>query len=80
MAAYDGKRFLIQRNQYHFSRSIRATVKDRRHESPWLNDLVCFRGRPGVWRIFRHDEKGEPFVEHHGTLKSAIATYLLLKS
>lgn len=61
--------------------SLRVAIKDRRRYSPHLNDIINLRREPGLWRIFLHDQSSEHrYLDHRGTLKSAIATYLLLKS
>ena len=61
--------------------SLRVAVKDNRRRSPHLNDIINLRREPGMWRIFLHGQPGEHFfVHHHGTLKSAIATYVMLRS
>lgn len=61
--------------------SLRVAVKDNRRRSPHLNDIINLRSESGTWRIFLHDQPGSHFfVRHQGTLKSAIATYVMLRS
>ena len=61
--------------------SLRVTVRDNRCRSPHLNDIINLRKEPGVWRIFLHGQPGNRFfVRHQGTLKSAIATYVMLRA
>lgn len=60
---------------------LRVTVKDNRRRSPHLNDIINLRREPGMWRIFLHGQPGGHFFVHHrGTLKSAIATYVMLRA
>ena len=60
---------------------LRVAVKDNRRRSPHLNDIINLRRESGMWRIFLHDQVGEPFFfNHQGTLKSAIATYVMLRA
>lgn len=61
--------------------SQRVAVRDRRRHSPHLNDIINLRREPGLWRIFLHDQSSDHrFLNHRGTLKSAIATYVMLRS
>ena len=61
--------------------NLRVAVKDNRRCSPHLNDIINIRREPGMWRIFLHDRPDGPFfVQHQGTLKSAIATYVMLRA
>lgn len=60
--------------------SLRVTVKDNRRRSPHLNDIVNLRGESGMWRIFLHGRPNGQFFVHQGTLKSAIATYVMLRA
>lgn len=61
--------------------SLRVAIKDRRCLSPHLNDIINLRGEPGLWRIFLHDRSNKlRYLEHRGTLKSAIATYVMLRA
>ena len=61
--------------------SLRVVVKDNRRRSPHLNDIINLRRESGMWRIFLHGRPdGHFFVQHQGTLKSAIATYVMLRS
>ena len=61
--------------------SLRVAVKDNRRRSPHLNDIINLRKEPGVWRIFLHGLSGElRYLDHRGTLKSAIATYVMLRA
>lgn len=61
--------------------SLRVAVKDNRRRSPHLNDIINLRRESGTWRIFLHDRPGSHFfVQHQGTLKSAIATYVMLRA
>ena len=61
--------------------SLRVAVKDNRRCSPHLNDIINLRREPGLWRIFFHDRSGEHrYLDHRGTLKSAIATYVMLRA
>lgn len=60
--------------------SLRVAVKDNRRCSPHLNDIINLRREPGLWRIFLRGQPGNHFfVNHRGTLKSAIATYVMLQ-
>lgn len=48
---------------------------------PHLNDIINLRREPGMWRIFLHGQSGKHrFLDHQGTLKSAIATYVMFRS
>lgn len=61
--------------------SLRVAVKDNRRHSPHLNDIINLRKEPGTWRIFLHGLPGDlRYLDHRGTLKSAIATYVMLRS
>jgi hypothetical protein len=61
--------------------SLRVAVKDNRRCSPHLNDIINLRREPNMWRIFLHGQPGNHFfVKHQGTLKSAIATYVMLRA
>lgn len=61
--------------------SLRVAIKDRQRHSPHLNDIINFRREPDLWRIFLHGQSSEhPFLDHRGTLKSAIATYVMLRA
>lgn len=61
--------------------SLRVAVRDNRRRSPHLNDIINLRRESGTWRIFLHGRPdGHFFVQHQGTLKSAIATYVMLHS
>ena len=61
--------------------SLRVAVKDNRRCSPHLNDIINLRREPGLWRIFLRGQPGEHrYLDHRGTLKSAIATYVMLRS
>lgn len=61
--------------------SLRVAVKDNRRRSPHLNDIINLRRESGTWRIFLHGRPdGHFFVQHQGTLKSAIATYVMFRA
>lgn len=61
--------------------SLRVAVKDNRRRSPHLNDIINLREEPGTWRIFLHGLSGDlRYLNHRGTLKSAIATYVMLRA
>lgn len=60
--------------------SLRVAVKDNRRRSPHLNDIINLSREPGTWRIFLHGRPDGHFFVHQGTLKSAIATYVMLRS
>lgn len=73
------KRYPLEGKTAQFS--LRVAVKDNRRRSPHLNDIINLRRESGTWRIFLHDRPGSHFfVQHQGTLKSAIATYVMLRA
>ena len=78
-ARFHIKRYPLKNKNAQFS--LRVAVKDNRRRSPHLNDIINLRKEPGMWRIFLYGQVGESFFfNHQGTLKSAIATYVMLKS
>lgn len=76
MSNFEVTRYPLKGKRVEFS--IRVKVKDKRRPDVWLNDIVQLRHESGHWRIFLHGTNQPPVI-HCGTLKSAIATYNMLR-
>lgn len=69
--------FQIKRHRRGEVHSLRVSIKDLSNNTPWLDNIAQLCDQPGHWRIWHH-RRARPII-HVGTLKSAIALYLMTK-